>query len=426
MLIGNRKICIKTEKTNIIIENPICKIFLMAIMILPDEIFSLGTIYESVTPGYISYRWLNYRFGAILFLIIIIASIQNLIYKKYLILGIIVIQALREIFLFFEGKNSIFDAHAYEIYLTLFIGLSTISIFFRGINSSKEGFFWKICIVNVFTIYLNLIIGKNGIEGRYNAINLDVGFTGTLCGMVFLHILNTPEIRYKIIGLVFVGGALLLSGSRVNLLLVIGFVLLELLIRNRYKINKKKLTIVIMLFLIIIIGLCIFYSVSESFAEKVNDITMNSRMLQTFDRETFSSDKSIQGRIRSIAIGIDILKSNPLGISGYFLNLQLETIVRGFPTFPHSAALDAYILLGPIVLFLFFVWGYILVKLWKRDRERFWIFSYMVTFAFISGGPILNFKIIFFYGGLTVLYMAYLKTYNAKRKQASQQTSLEK
>lgn len=202
---------------------------LLFILVLPSEVFSLGTLYESLTPAAIDYNWLDYRFG-VLQLLIAILGIFEFLFQRQIVAAIIFLIALaREILLFFIYDNSIFTDSAYEIYLTIFVGYGLFLITRRYMNNfySMDKFYGWFLITNMLTIYINVAMGGRGTtstgaglahEGRYHASNLDVGGTGALCLLCIIYFYFSPikkKYRYPLLVLSFIG--LILSGSRADI-----------------------------------------------------------------------------------------------------------------------------------------------------------------------------------------------------------------
>ena len=131
---------------------------LLFILVLPSGVFSLGNLYESLTPAAINYNWLDYRFG-VLQLLIVIFGVFEFVFQRQIIATIIFLIALgREVLLFFIYDNSIFTDSAYEIYLTIFIGYSLFLITRRYMNNfySMDKFYGWFLITNMLTIYINV------------------------------------------------------------------------------------------------------------------------------------------------------------------------------------------------------------------------------------------------------------------------------
>ena len=392
-------------------KSSIVGLILLIILILPSAVFSLGSVYESLTPANISYDWLNYQFGILQVFICFVGAIEIICQKQLIFLLILAIELVREVIFYFIYDNSIFSDSAYEMYLTILVGYSLFLIVKRYMLNFQmmDKFYGLFLITNMLSIYINVALGGRGttasseavagLAGRYHASNLDVGGTGALCLLcsLYLYFSNIDnKYRYPLILLSLIG--LILSGSRFALvfILFIGGAYLFKNIQERFKIKKNKIKVssffkLMISFLTIIMG--IFYIfLNGSDIIKQLDFRRFEALLSL---SAFYSDGSVLGRFESIKDGINILTNYPLGISGYFVNVQSEMAVRGFPTFPHSSLLSAYILFGPIILALYFTWIYFLKKNKEINNKYYWIVLYYFFSTIFSGGPIVNFKIIF-------------------------------
>ena len=384
-------------------KKDITKFVLYILLVLTDDIYRIGTIYKNSTPDYIAYQWLDYYFG-ILSLVIAVWGLWTICIEQDKIIWIVTaLFGIREIGFYFSKKNNCIDQNAYEIYISLLLGFLMVSIASK-VNETikeKECFFLRAAFLNIFLVYISFVMNLNKIEHRYNAPNMDVEATGTLCGMVFVFCLFHEQIRYNIIYslLSFIG--LILSGSRINLIIAIfiaGIGMTVVGVRKK-RINKCFLKIGSAAFLITIIILLIVILLSWIFGVNIisfDKFNIAERMIDTFNLDKMKSDSSVQGRIRSLLVGFKIISEYSLGISGYVTNLQIETRKYGFDTFPHSTFLTYYILLGPIVI-LFMIWLLkLLVKIYKMDLPCFLMILYLFAFWSLSGGPIVSYKPIFF------------------------------
>lgn len=383
----------------------IIELLLYFLLILPDDVFAWGELYFSKTPSNIAYKWLNYKFG-ILALVLIIWGVWAIhITRNRVITTLVACFFFREIFFYMFSPNNCIDQKAYEIYIPLVAGFLLVTIVMRYIKREKdrEIFFLRAIFLNIGMIFVSVLFHLNGIIDRYNAPNMDVEATGAICGMFFVFCLFTVKLKYHFFfaGVSFI--ALLLTGSRINLLITLLITLagvLVLLLKHR---NVKKYvvfnTVVMSLIVFILFVLATVFEISVPFIST----NIIERMQGALSLTSISSDSSALGRFRSIFIGFDILKENPLGISGYFTNLQIETQKRGFPTFPHSTMLSYYILLGPIILVLILLMIKLLVKLFKMNLSWFFTLAYLFVFFCFTGGPIVSFKPIFFYSMLVTI-----------------------
>lgn len=371
-------------------------IILFFLLVLPEFFYGALTIYASETPFYIEYKWLDYKFGVLSLIILIIGLVYGK--KKRLLFFVILYCLTRESYFYFNGQSSCLVSESYEIYINLILAFSFFSIVDK-VNRNifdKEKFLLRAIFLNILIVYASYIFGLNKIIDRYNAPNMDVEATGVICGLFFIYSLFDLKIknRYIFAGIALV--ALVLSGSRINLLISISVLLLGMLldrIKNK-KIKKKTLNKILILAALFTISMLIVLLFDNQLLNKLNFL---DRMIGALSFNSMESDGSVLGRSRSITIGLEILKNNILGISGYFTNLQLETQQYGFPTFPHSTFLTYYLFLGPIVIAFL---KYILDLLFNSINKEMVLFLgtlYIFLFLCLSGGPIISFKPIFFY-----------------------------
>lgn len=393
------------NKNRIVVKkSSIVEMILLLILVLPSAVFSLGSIYESLTPASINYDWLNYQFGIIQFIICLAGIIEVICQKQVGFLIIFLIEIVREVLFYFVYDNSLFSDSAYEMYLTFFVGYSLFLIARRYMNNFQimDKFYGLFLITNMLTVYINAAMGgrgttslDGGVEGRYHASNLDVGGTGVLCLLCILYLYFSKinnRYRYPLILLSFVG--LILSGSRFALVFILcilcGYLLKKF--QGTLKFQKTKIKISSFYKSMLII-LAIFAAVPN--ASRFFNQLDYSRFEALLSFSALSSDGSVLGRFVSIEDGLNIIVSYPLGISGYFVNLQNEMAMRDFPTFPHSSLVSAYILFGPVIFLFYFIWIKFLLQNNQHTNKYFWIILYYVFSTIFYGGPIVNFKIVF-------------------------------
>ncbi len=387
-------------------KKSIINFMLYILLLLPDDFYKICTVYSSKTPNYILYRWLNYSFNVIHLVILICGIVIALFCYDRILFGIWGLMALREVIFLLLDNNSCITNSAYEIYLTLFTGIAFLKIVENNCRdtSELETFFWKSIFLNVLTVFAAPILGVgifSGTYSRFNAVNMDVGSTGTICAMlvIFCCFSKTVINQILIVGIAII--ALFLSGSRVNLLLLILvlFIGVSICALRDHRISKKWFYFAVGCIVLGIIVVTIILIGNHNVATNVNNGL--GRMLDTFSLNKMESDDSVMGRTTSIIAGIDIIKNNIFGISGFFINLQNETIQRGFPTFPHSSLIDYYIFLGPIIIVFLIRIAICLKRLYLSNQiAQFLVLTYFILFVTLSGGPIINFKIIFFYASL--------------------------
>lgn len=376
---------------------------LLLCLILPDDFFGFITLYTSKTPDSIAYKWLNYQFG---FFSVIILLFGIILYssQKRAEFGIFMLMVTRELFFLFFGKKSCFLENSYEIYLAIILGICMMNIVCR-VNLTMEDrqlFLWRAVYVNIAMVYVSILFHMNGIVNRYNAPNMDVESTGVICGLAFIFCLFQKDICYRYMLVCMAFGGLILSGSRINLLVAALVALIGAVwnIANDHKVEKNNLVNILLAGYVLIIVLIVFLIMISFFDIKVSlfgNSDIIERMINAINIKNMESDSSVLGRSRSISIGFKILKEHPFGISGFFTNLQLETQKYGFPTFPHSAFLTYCILFGPIVIFLIIFMLKLMLNIFKYYMAGALGTLYLLLFLCLSGGPIVSFKPVFFY-----------------------------
>lgn len=387
-------------------------ILITFLMILPDDVFSWLSLYESMTPSEIRYVWLTYRFGILQAAILVIGIYYTARLRLKWVTGILVLMGVREIFCLFASEHNIVQASAYEMYLVLAVGFSFLVWTFAKLNSVQEfERLLKWCLVaNMLTLYVDFIMGGSGglIEGRYHASNLDVGGTGMVCALCIIFIgFSREKNKYNLFLIGLSAAGLILSGSRANflfLLMTLGVTLLtdsvESFLRGENRAGRNTVIRRIAVFFIAVLILVAFVFLTHGAVILSSEI---ERFQSLFQAAGVARDRSFTGRTASLIVGMRILKEHPLGISGYFVNLQRECWNRGFPTFPHSTLLSMYLLFGPITFIPYCMWFH----LWRKLREIHSRYAVMILYLIIDtipyGGPITNFKFVFFYGIVTIL-----------------------
>ena len=372
------------------------------VLILPDDAFSRFAIYESTTPSYIRYKWLNYCFNVLQLLIVLFGIYVAFTLRKKGFAIVAFLMATREVFLLLLTNNSIFTSNRYEMYLTLSVGycLLLCAEGFIGNEQDLNRLFEWFLVTNILSIYINVIMGGGSgiLEGRYHASNLDVGGTGTLCVICCIYYLFSHKrtfVKILIILLSLIG--LFLSGSRANLLFLILFfacyyiaITLKRIRVDEY-VDRRRLLNRLIAGILIIVTLIIILILNRN---QIIHIFEESRFFSMFS-SSWGQDDSVLGRSASLRAGLDVLSQYPCGISGFFINLQQNMVLRGYPTFPHSTLLASYLLYGPIVFGVYAAWIITIRKINDVGNSYTWILLYFIISTIVYGGPLVNFKIIF-------------------------------
>lgn len=379
-------------------------LLLLFLMIMPDDFFGMFEIYHNATPSFIDYKWLDYRFGIVQLIILIIGIILFLYHKVYSVGLVSIYFLIRELFF----KNNVFTMHSYEMYLTLFVGLSFLILTIHSAQNYEQlnFFFSAFLFLNVVSVYINRILSSSVAEGsRYHASNLDVGGTGIICAITLFYLLEIKEKKaFDYFFLIIATIALVMSGSRnsVGIFAILLVAKWIIGIFRREDITKEEIRHSILRIIAIVI---LIVAVILIFGHLIKDVLLTNRIFTTFLSGNIANDDSFDGRSRSIAIGLDIMKVHPFGISGWFTNLQEETRMRGFPTFPHSDTICFYLMYGPVTIILYI---YVIIQMIKNKgihNTFLWPLLFLLLYSIISGGAETNFKIIYIYGVVIYLFI---------------------
>ncbi|MFQ6990339.1 MAG: O-antigen ligase family protein [Faecalibacterium prausnitzii] len=371
-------------------------------LIFPDDLFQITGIYKVESPTYVPYRWLNYSFSLLFLIPVVIGGIQAIKSKRIAWLLLLVAILARSCVFKIENKNNIFDYGEYEIILTIMVACSLFEWFRNLLNKSNirlDAFFVVFVVFHIITQFAQFALSLSRIEGRCNAINLDVETTGFLCGFTAIYLKTLKKYNTTVFLLCIAG--LLLSGSRIALILTIGYLFFYELSQLKKKITIKNSTVIIMQ-----MGVSAALVVVLLFP-RVFDAILNSDFLSAITRTlnfTKGTDLgSYDGRTMSLMAGAEIVKEHPWGIDAFFTNIQESTVAHGYPTFPHSTMVSYYIMLGPLILIplcLHFVYQ-VRKAMYKNSRqgEMLLLFkiSFIVLFWITTGAPIVNYKIIYVY-----------------------------
>lgn len=166
-------------------------------LIFPDDLFQITGIYKVESPTYVPYRWLNYSFSLLFLIPVVIGGIQAIKSKRIAWLLLLVAILARSCVFKIEHKNNIFDYGEYEIILTIMIACSLFEWFRNLLNKSNiqlDAFFVVFVVFHIITQFAQFALSLSRIEGRCNAINLDVETTGFLCGFTAIYLKTQKKI----------------------------------------------------------------------------------------------------------------------------------------------------------------------------------------------------------------------------------------
>lgn len=384
-------------------------IFLLVLLILPDDIFSITSLGSFNSPESIIYKWLDYPVSFIHLIFAVIPFFY--LNKKIVINAIFIFICLLCRDLLFHTKRDllVFNNFNLEFYLSILTGIGL----FLSINKSKYlDFFHWFLFLHCLTIFVGFFLGRelintNGVilaTNRFNASNLDVGSSGLFMSVFVLHNMTSKKSKPFLVLLSIT--ALILTGSRINFLLLIVFLSIY---------YRKKIVLYMMSFKKIYVLLCfLFLITSLDFSEYdfLNRITDLFGLLTSNDTSILD-DSSFLGRIKSIIVGFDLLKAFPYGIAFSFVDIQLLMQEYDYPTFPHIGFLAWYLAFGPVLFFLIYKYFKLIIQSSKLNlREGVYILWYIIIYNLIAGGLFVNFKIFFFYVFIHMMHCQEVKLKN--------------
>lgn len=231
------------------------------------------------------------------------------------------------------------------------------------------------------------IVNINGAvlyNDRYNAIGLDIGFTGVLC-LIFIMLLDIDGARGKTALLAITLGALLLTGSRLAILLVICYFLWKYA-----RLNRKFFINALVVFIIAVsLNSLKSFSLTDRFVELYS--SLNGIDLSRLD----SGAGSLLGRLHSFVIGLRLLIQNLYGVGLSIQNVQNGMNMLGYPTFSHSTVFVFLQMIGPLFLLIVgLYWKYIKRILVGKYGK---LVAILILYNTVAGGAIINPKIFFIY-----------------------------
>ena len=306
-----------------------------------------------------------------------------------------------------NGKTYLFSEGSWTLFYQVIVGVSLAALVTQSCRRAKdlESFFVMFMYLQILGMIVGIFLDLNNNGGRYYAPNLDVGTTGTLLGIFFTFLLfcyRTPNLYQA--GFVFL--LIVLTGSRTNLILPC-LVLLYFGCIYILK-SKRKKRIAFTLSLLIVLILLVLQK-TDGASRYLFDLGRLETLTIGVETGDVWSDSSLVGRLDSLRVGFLVLLENPAGIAFSFTDLQSHMQERGYPTFPHSALLSYLILLGPLMVIVFFALYQKLRPLYRIRHKFCFPLTYLLVYLVIAGGPFVNFKIYFFI--MMIFWMA-IRYYN--------------
>ena len=384
--------------------------FVFVILYRIPRTFGAATIYESRYPtrtiggSYVIYILTVYDVVAMIVAAVTCLRTRGCRVKFEPILILIVIYNL---FRYLLGDSNIFTLDSFEVLFSFMIGISCGAITLFYYKSLKDIEFVFIGIVTVcFATQILYVLQNISSDGTgYGCLGLGSGALGLLyCTFIVVMLYSSetkPSLRTVYIIIAIAG--ILLTGSRMNMLLLFVFfahyILVELPVTSGKKWLLIGLGVVALLILTTTQSAITLYSTKK--------ITSLLNILNGNVIDNFSGDQSMKERLLSWDCALRILGGNPLGISCGAKDLMERMFTLGATTFPHSYLLCYYCLfgIGGLIMYICFVKQRVKAKNNKQIRP---IATLMIVVLTIYGGMATEYLIYYWF---FMLY-AYMKTSN--------------
>lgn len=381
--------------------------YLLFLFVLPDDFYRLTAIKNFYPPENIIYKIFFFHFSYLFTPIILYGVYLYWKENEYMQSNIFIFLMcifIKDLILTLLGNSYLFINMSWELYGQMLVSISSVCIIFSKNKSSDELLkFWEtFSIITIITLIISIItgIGTTAWTGnRYHASNLTYGETGLLIGLFITYLLCVKDNQYKFIysGISLV--LLIATGSRKDIIYVL-IVYVIYILNNVTSIKNLKIkttfkSLAIHFFMVLLVGGMIIIRGNDLLEKLEVERTMNAiNGLLTEGIHYIIEDSSGEGRIESIKSGIDVIKDNPLGVTFSFYNSQENMQLKQYPTFAHVSVIFYYIILGPLGIYIFYQYIKNYYHLNKIHNNFKYIYLYFIIYNCISGGALLNFKIL--------------------------------
>ena len=388
--------------------------FVFVILYRIPRTFGATTIYENTYPtrtignSYVIYILTIYDVVAMF-----VAAITCLRTKgcrirfEPILLLIVVYNFLR----YLLGFSNIISLNSIEVLYAFMIGLSCGAITLYYFRSLKDLEFVFIGIVSICFVTQILYVFQNiSSDGTgYGCLGLNSGALGLLyCSFVVVMIHSSETKRFlKTFSIIIAIAGILLTGSRMNLLLLFVFIahyiIFELPVTSGKKWALLGIGVVVLLILTTTQSAITLYS-TKKFTSLMN--ILNGNVL-----DNLTGDQSMQERILSWECSFRIIGRSPLGISCGAKDLMERMIALGATTFPHSYLLCYYCLfgVGGLAMYACFIRQRVKAKNNKQIKP---ISTLMIIVLTVYGGMVTEYLLYYWF----FMIYAYMKTSNSLAK----------
>lgn len=396
-------------------------VYIFFLFLIPNDLLELTSV-ASFQKSDTMYYDAKIIYVSILYFPILIFGIKRIFKHKisFYILLLLMGLAIKDIIVFFSGDYHYFQFDLYYVYMVALCELSIIIDVYNNLEATD--YFMKVfLLIHLITLLISVVtgmgVGTNGLEKRYHSSGIGSGETAYLLALLacYFFYVNKDKWHYLYFMTCIIG--IIATGTRKEVLYILIIICISFVVNISIKHKlfnfrriKKHYFLLFLFFSLIFLFLVIF----------------NSSLLTRFDIERYVDvftglhkngigsllqDDSAQGRLDSIIAGFNVLKQSPIfGVTFSFFDVQYYMQVFNYPTFPHSTLLFYACCMGLPICFIILIW---LIKMFIRLIRNKINYVYVILYFFIhnivSGGALINEKIIFFNLFIIYLINLYLK-----------------
>lgn len=394
--------------------------YVMLLFMLPNDLYSLTSVYTFTTPSNIVYKW-NDFYVSLLYMPVIAGGLYCFLAKRGSmgpnIFAFLLVMLAKDIVLAASGNDYVFTNKSFEQYFLWFTSACMACILFA--EADARGSFGPILIsmfvitalMLVAAIVLHVSPDKYDYVNRYTSTNMAHGETSLLLASFTMLILKAKDVEYKA-GLIAVTVVLVVAtGTRKDLLFMAVFFIIYLV--NKFFVARNdaaskplvvhRAWLISLLFLVLSMGVTAIALFPDKIFGAFNLERVTGLLGSIFSEgDLLSTDYSVLGREESLVAGLSVVAENPLLGQGFsFYAQQLAIQGYGFPTFPHFFWLFNWAIMGVLVLVPIIQFAYSSLVLIRRHDNWAYLAGYLILCCAVSGGEWSSFKIVLY---LMVLY----------------------
>lgn len=401
-------------------------IYIFFLFLIPNDLLELTSVavFQKSDTMYYDAKTI---YVSILYLPIFLFGVKRIFKHKmtFCILLLLIGLAIKDVLVILFGNYHYFQFDLYYVYIVALCELSIIIEIYNNLDSTD--YFMKVFLfIHLITLLISIItgigVGTNGLERRYHSSGIGSGETAYLLALLACYFLYVNKDKWHFLYFTLCITGIIATGTRKELLYILMIMFISFVV-NIFKKQKlfsfrsiRRHYFFLFLFFVAILFVILIFNTSiltkfdiGRYVEVFTGLSNNGIL-------SLLQDESAQGRIDSIVAGLNILNESPIfGVTFSFFDVQYYMQLFNYPTFPHSTILFYACCMGLPFCFIICIWLIkMFIKLIKNKVSYVYVVLYFFIHNVISGGALINEKIIFF--NLFILYLIKLHL-KAKKEQ---------